>query len=402
MLTHLRHLFSHPVGRAIGITFLINGFVFGSWTSCIPFIKDKFAFNEAQLGLLLLSMPLGVLVMNPLTVYALSRIGINRSIILFGALFGAFFALPISADFLPLVVVGLFAAGCVFACQNVAMNTYASDLEENHNMRLMSTCHGMWSLGAMSGALISSSSFGLFAKAIHSVQSPVIYFWLTALVTALATLMSRKNLNKIIAHAHHPSEGLKGAFSFFKPNATLLLLASVLICTYFTEGTMADWSAVYMKDILRSPETMVGWGFSMYAGFMAGGRFIGDELIHRYTNMVVLRIGGVLVVIGMVWIILASSAWLVLPGFVLVGLGISLASPILYGASARVPGLAPGAGLATMNSFGMVAFLTGPVIVGFIGKLIDLRFAFILVVVAACFWIFQVSKIIKKNNQVKD
>jgi MFS family permease len=160
---------------------------------------------------------------------------------------------------------------------------------------------------------------------------------------------------------------------------------------------MADWSAVYMKDLLRAPESMVGWGYSMYAGFMAGGRFIGDELIHRYTNKVVLRLGGVLVIIGMLWIIVSGNAWIVLPGFMLVGLGISLASPILYAASARVKGLAPGVGLATMNSFGMAAFLTGPVIVGFIAKLMDLRFAFLWVVFASILWIIQTTRWMKKE-----
>ena len=130
---------------------------------------------------------------------------------------------------------------------------------------------------------------------------------------------------------------------------------------------------------------------------MALGRFAGDELILRYTNMVVLRIGGVLVIGGMIWIMLSTSPWFVLPGFMLVGFGIALASPILYAASARVPGLAPGVGLATMNTFGMIAFLTGPVIVGFVSKLIDLRFAFILVIITATIWIIQVSRVIRKK-----
>jgi hypothetical protein len=75
MLTHLRNLFHHRVSRAIGFIFFICGFVFGSWTSCIPYIKDKFSLDEAQLGLLLLSMPAGVLVMNPMSILILKKIG---------------------------------------------------------------------------------------------------------------------------------------------------------------------------------------------------------------------------------------------------------------------------------------------------------------------------------------
>ena len=108
--------------------------------------------------------------------------------------------------------------------------------------------------------------------------------------------------------------------------------------------------------------------------------------------------GGVLVIAGMLWIILSGNPWIVLPGFMMVGLGISLASPILYAASARVKGLAPGVGLATMNSVGMAAFLTGPVIVGFIAQWVNLRFAFLWVVFASILWIIQTTRWIRNKS----
>jgi len=398
MVKHLWTLSKNPVVRSIGIIFFICGFIFGSWTSCIPYIKDKFLLDEAQLGLLLLSMPVGVLVMNPLSVFILGRLGLNRTTILFGGLMGFAFALPVSAPNLVLVSFGLVLAGSAFACLNVAMNTYASNLEENHEMRLMSACHGMWSFGAMLGALISSLSFGLLEPHVQSIHPQIIYFWIAASVMIPLLIIIQKRLQSITEPVQKSSHESSNVFSILKPNGALLLLASILICTYFTEGTMADWAAVYMKDLLHAPESMVGWGYSMYAGFMAGGRFVGDELIHRYTNKVVLRMSGVFVIAGMLWIIVAPDEWLVLPGFMLVGLGISLASPILYAASARVKGLAPGVGLATMNSFGMAAFLTGPVIVGFIAKLVDLRFAFLWVVFASILWIVQTTRWMKNRS----
>jgi len=398
MWKHLWTLFNQPIFRAIGVTFFICGFVFGSWTSCIPYIKDKFLLDEAELGLLLLSMPVGVLIMNPFSVFILRRLGINRSTLLFGVMMGFAFALPVSAPNLPLVVIGLILAGGSFACLNVAMNTYASNLETNHDMRLMSACHGMWSLGAMSGALISSLSFGILSSLIYAIHPQIVYVWLSGIAMFVFALMIKKNLYLVTEPLPEESHEKKNALSIFQPNAALLLLASILICTYFTEGSMADWSAVYMKDLLHSPPSMVGWGYSMYAGLMAGGRFIGVELIHRYTHKVVLRMGGVLVIAGMLWIILSGNPWIVLPGFMMVGLGISLASPILYAASARVKGLAPGVGLATMNSVGMAAFLTGPVIVGFIAQWVNLRFAFLWVVFASILWIIQTTRWIRNKS----
>jgi len=169
------------------------------------------------------------------------------------------------------------------------------------------------------------------------------------------------------------------------------------MCTFLTEGTMADWSAVYLKDITKAPEIMVGWGFSVYAFFMAAGRFVGDTFIARHGHMKVLRTGGQLVTLGLVIVIISPNPWWVLPGFMLIGLGISVASPILYGEAAKVPGLPPGAGLATLNSFAMASFLGGPVLIGFIAKALDLRIAFMFVAGAAVLWVLQTAVVINRK-----
>jgi fucose permease len=396
MLKHLWTLARQPVPRAIGITFFVSGFTFGSWASCIPYVKEKFSLDDAELGLLLLCMPVGGLVMNSLVALAMKRLGINRSVLIFGSFLGIAFALPVIAPALLLVGLALFISGSAFACHNVAMNTYASNLEVNHRMRLMSTCHGMWSLGAMLGAFMSSLSFGILSHTFSFADPQVLYFLFVAIAMLILVQLTKRSLITIPEQVHEEGEKVKSR-SLIKPHGTLLLLASILVCTYFTEGTMADWSAVYMADIIAAPPTLIGWGFGMYACCQAIGRFVGDELIHRFTNMIVLRIGGVLVIVGMIWVMLSVSPWFVLPGFMLIGFGNALASPILYAAAARVPGLAPGVGLGTMNSFGMVAFLTGPVIVGFVSKLIDLRFAFLLVILMAIIWIIQTSRVIRKK-----
>lgn len=160
---------------------------------------------------------------------------------------------------------------------------------------------------------------------------------------------------------------------------------------------MADWSAVYLRDITAAPATITGWGFGIYAFFMAGGRFIGDALIARYGHMKILMTGGILVTAGLTVIIVSTNPWMTMPRFMLTGLGVSIASPILFAEAAKVPGLPPGAGLATMNTFGMAAFLVGPVLIGFIAKALDLRIAFMFVAAAAVIWVLQTYTISKKK-----
>jgi hypothetical protein len=79
--------------------------------------------------------------------------------------------------------------------------------------------------------------------------------------------------------------------------------------------------------------------------------------------------------------------------FAMIGAGVSLGAPVLYAAAARAPGMAPGAGLATMNTFAMVGFFGGPVLIGFLAKMWSLPIAFAVVGFAALWWAWKATAI---------
>jgi MFS family permease len=256
----------------------------------------------------------------------------------------------------------------------------------------------MWSLGAMISALVSGISIAFLKVIIPSwADAHAGYVIILFLIIISAAWGIQKDLFLIQEARNEQSSPHSFGMSTFRPNKELWILISIILCTYLTEGTMVDWSAVYMKEVVHAPETIAAWGFAMYSGCMAGGRFFGDDLIARYGGMTILAFGGKLVLAGIGLIVLSVSPWMAMPGFMLTGLGISLASPILYAAAARVPGMPPGAGLATINNFGMAAFLGGPVLIGFVAQSINLRIAFLLVVVAALIWVIQAHGVNKKK-----
>ncbi len=397
MIKHLGHFFKHPESRAVGIIFALSGLSFGTWASFIPFVKEKFNLDSAQLGLLLLCLPIGNFIANPLTVGFIRRWGGVRVALVAGALTSFFFAIPISVPWFIYGFIGLFLAGASFGCSNVAMNTCASTLEEKGERRIMSSCHGMWSIGAMCGALFSGLALIPLHKILNEVMLPqMLYVFTLATIMAIILWWIRNNLNSIKDLHSATEERPKMHWKDFRPGKTLWMLISICLCTYLTEGTIADWSGVYLKEITSASATISSWGFAVYAFFMAGGRFLGDELIARYGSMRVLRNGGILVFTGLVIVILSFSPWPALPGFMLIGMGISLASPILYGTAAKVRGMAPGLGLATLNTFAMASFLGGPVLIGFIGKIADLRIAFIVVAFTSIIWIIQTTRVLRR------
>lgn len=373
--------------RATGMSFASSGLIFGTWAALIPWLKYQYGLDEAQLGLLLLAPPVGIVFANPVSITLLNRYGAVRTTL--GALLAGVFMLFISiaSPTLFLTVPFLFLLGCCMAILNVAMNTCAAMLEQEKNIRILSTCHGLWSSGAMAGSAIASSALGL------GIAAPAYIGGLAGFIILMVFQLKRPLSlvpEKTVPSYPAESEAPKG---FSWPNSALWLLIVLSLCTNLTEGTISDWGAVFMREETGVGEAVAGWGFAVYAFFMAGGRFLGDEIIARFGGRAVLRAGGIIACTGLMPAVFFQHPALVLAGFALVGAGVSLGAPILYAAASRVPGMAKGAGLATMNTFAMAAFLGGPALIGFIAKAFSLPFAFGVVAALTGIWIWKAVKV---------
>lgn len=384
MLTHLRTFFTHRQSLAIGMVFISVGFLFGNWATLIPYIKQKFDLNDAQLGLLLLSFPIGATVMNPFSTFFINRFGMLNTTIIGLILLATTFVCPVGASWLPLTSFSLIIVGMCLSVTNVAMNTCVTSLEHQYGINIMSTCHGMFSAGLMFGSIAASILRGM--KIEPALQMAVIAVVITALVLLLRPTILGIHEEKIVEDENNQAK-------FILPKGALLLMILISLCTNVTEGTMADWTAVYMRDIVQTDDYFIGWGLAGYSMFMSLGRFVGDALIPRFGGNAVLRTGGIIAALGITLAIIFPYTITAILGFTLVGAGVSCGAPILYGSAARVPGMAKGAGLATMNTFSMGGFLAGPVLIGFISKSINLPFAFSIVAVLALVWAFLVNRV---------
>lgn len=382
LLRSLAAFFQHARSRAVGLVFATDGLLYGSWSALIPYIKTKFSLDSAQLGLLLFCLPLGVTVANLLGAWLIRRYGMRYTTVLSLLITAPCFLLPILAPTIVLLAGSLFLCGLFFSVLNIAMNTCATTLEKGEGIRIMSTCHGMWSLGAMSGSALGGMITGWGV-------SPPLYMGVAVGVILLVGAGVRAN---ILSIPEEETEPQSQSASFVWPNRLLWGLIVLSLCTNLAEGTMADWAAVYMRDIVQAAPWLTGWGFAAYAFWMATGRFTGDELIHRYGSRRALQVGGAVVAAGLFVAVLLPYTFTTLLGFALVGAGVSLGAPVLYSSASRVPGLSPGVGLATMNTFAMVGFLAGPAFIGFLAEALGLRQAFVLVAGMALFWSWKAGR----------
>ncbi|GAB3950382.1 MFS transporter [Spirosoma harenae] len=345
---------------AVGLVFASDSILFGSWVAHIPHVKEKLHLSDAELGLVLFAMPVGLLVMNPLTGWIVARLGEAKAC--FWSAIGITVAvcIPINAPNTAVMASGLFLLGLSSALINVAMNTCATNVERSQGISIMSSCHGMWSLGGLLGSGIAGAVIALHV-------SPSVHMAIMAGIILIATFLLQPAL-RIIPSSSRTESGEKAGSSFVVPNLDLLLMILIGLAVAMGEGVALDWSAVYLRETLGASSQIAALGFGAFSLTMTGFRFLGDGIIPKIGPKRWLQVGGLVAAFGLFIAIALPYPATALIGFALLGVGCSLGAPILYSASMRVPGIPPAAGLATFATFSFIGFLAGPPLIGFVSK----------------------------------
>ena len=361
---NLKTFFAHSQSRAIGLVFASLSVQFGGWSTHIPYVKAKLGLDDAQLGLTLFALPAGLVLMNPFSSLLIGRFGAPRVTLVSVLLYGFCVFIPVAAPSVPVLVVGLFLTGTCGALLNVAMNTCATAIERTEKRTIMATCHGLWSLGGLVGAGLSSGLMGLRV-------SPQVHMAVLAVIVFALNLLQRSVVMSVpFVRPEQP-----GAW-FTWPNRALAGMILIGLAIGMGEGVAFDWSAVYLKDYLQTSGGIAALGFAGFSLAMTLGRFTGDTLILRFGENFLLTASGLVGAGGLALAILLPFPLTAIAGFTLLGAGCSLGAPILYSASSRISGLAPGVGLATFATFSFIGFLAGPPLIGIIAREVNLSTGF--------------------------
>lgn len=354
-MNHLSHFLTDQRSRSIGLVFFANSFLFGNWITRIPDVKNALVLSEMDLGLALLGAPLGALTVMPFAGWVISRLEPGRAAILFGALHAlSLYFLGLPGDFWMLLF-ALYFFGITNGIMDIAMNSSASIHERFTPHPIMSTCHGLWSIGAMLGSALGSVAAG---AQVGVDQHLLVVFVVTTLLLLLLS-RSLSSLTEVDAAA-------KKKFAF--PTGLLLLFAIMAFCVMVCEGAVADWSSVYMAEVVQADPYLVGIAYSGFALCMTIGRLWGDAIIPVMGRKRVLQLGGAIAVVGLSVALFQSSPWIVIGGFSIAGLGYSCIVPVLFSAAASTPGYTAGSAIAAVTTIGYTGFLVGPPFIGFLAE----------------------------------
>jgi len=350
-----------PAIRATRLVFLASGIGMAAWAPMVPYAKARLGLDEAELGLLLLAFGGGSMVSMPLVGLLTHRFGSRRVIGIGGLMLCLALPLLAIAPGVVTLALGLLYFGAALGAVDVAMNAHAVEVERRDGRPLMSGFHGLFSIGGLSGAAGMSLLLALGMP-------------LTAAAAAIGALLALVVLTQwpqLIEHVD--AVGERAAFGM--PRGIVLLLGLLCFISFLAEGSMLDWSAVFLRDFRGFPAASAGIGYAAFSVAMAAGRLAGDWTVARFGPVLTVRLGACTAAAG--FLLTSMLAWppAALVGFVLVGLGAANIVPVMFGAAGRLPGTSPGIAIATVTTLGYAGLLSGPALIGFLAQASSLSMA---------------------------
>ncbi|RRO24405.1 MFS transporter [Flavobacteriaceae bacterium 14752] len=338
----------------------------GTWAVSIPQLKAKIGFSEAELGIAILCFGFGTFVMLLVAPKLIKLFGLGKACLL-GIIFVCLsFLGPYVVSTYVTLCVALFILGLSTGFIDISMNTLVSQIEQIHDINIMSASHGFFSLGG-----VLSGGLGALSMAYFGVIPLSYVLVLCGLVLILNVYFSKFYLNIHLDHKDSHSFD----FSYIKPLFVLLLIGFICMAA---EGAVADWSALYLKDVSNAEPFWLAIGFLSFSVFMTLGRFLGDAISYKHGSKKVLIVGLLTSIFGFGLVLLKAIFWTIL-GFGLVGFGLSVVIPELFRMGGRYPHLEKSRSISLIAGSGYIGFLIGPVLFGFVADFSDLWWSFLLV-----------------------
>lgn len=355
---------------ATAVVFFVNGFGFASWVSRIPAVRDALQLSESQLGMALLAMGVGALFSFQLAGRGLGYLSARTLTLATGFLYCYALPHPVMVGSLPVLALTLFLVGAASGAMDVAMNALAVEVEARQGKAIMSGLHGLWSAGGLCGASLG----GLMAQ--HDI-TPSAHIIGVACALGVALLVARPWLPDL------PAKPPEASPRFALPEPAMLGLGAIVCCAFLIEGAMADWSAVYLKDTLGTTAAKAALGYAAFSFAMMGLRLAGDQIVARWRAASLLRLGNTAAAVMLALAIATQHTALTIVAFVLVGLGVAVVAPLVFGAAARRSRHSAGHGIAAMATLGYGGFLMGPPVIGWLAHLTSLRGALLVLALLA-------------------
>ena len=246
---------------------------------------------------------------------------------------------------------------------DVAANALAMDLERTTGRRVLAPLHASFSAGGAAGALVAGIlvSYGVDYR----------HVWVGSAVAVVPVVLAATSspFPRATAERARKTGGAAGLYR----NPSLILVGAIAALAFLSEGTMEDWSGIYLRQTLALPALLGASGVAVYHASMVAGRLGATWAVKHLGNRGTLLVAGFLVTAGMALALVTREPYLVVAGFLVVGLALSAVAPVAFSIAGDAAPDRVGGASSVVATFGYAGFLVGPVVVGVVAEFSSLR-----------------------------
>lgn len=353
--------------HATRAAFFVPGFALAAWAPIVPFAKTSAGLDDAALGLVLLCLGTGSLLAMPLAGVITSREGCRKVLIATALLICATLPLlAIAASSWSLGAV-LFLFGMGVGAMDCTMNMQAVMVERDSGKAMMSGFHAFYSIGGFVGAM-----------GITALLSAGVGPWVSCLPIVAGILVVLVSASKHWRADRVPQDVPALAL----PKGVVIFIGMLCFVTFLAEGSMLDWSAVFLHEVRGVDASRTGIGFVVFSLTMTITRLFGDRLVQRLGRLLAVVLGGVLASAGFLIATLVAQWEAALFGYILVGLGCANIVPAMFSLAGQQKTMPENIAIPAITTLGYAGVLAGPALIGFVAQATSLVTAFVGVAVA--------------------
>jgi len=353
------------VKQRIALTtyFFLSGFGFSSWTSRIPTIKDSLGLNEAELGSILLAMPIASVLGLPISAWLVTRFHSRWPLITGTVLYCSFLAFIGYSTTIFQLTIALSLYAFSMRIINISMLTQSISLQKIFADKINGSFHGLWCVGGIVGVTLSTWMVGM--------EIPILWH---LSIAAMAALVMAFSAFGYVLKDDRSSTG--NSLVLGKPDPHIMSLGFLLLLAAFFEGGMFDWSGIYFKEVVG--EEIFTTGYLIFMSSMAISRFASDPIIQRIGTKRMFMGSSILIAVGFGFAVVFPTFWMTLIGFMLVGFGTASVVPMIFILAGTSTKYSPGMAISIIVTYAMVGMLGGPPIIGYIAHAFSLKVSFVL------------------------
>ncbi|MGN0908679.1 MAG: MFS transporter [Succinivibrio sp.] len=346
--------------KATYLVYIAGGIVIAPWSAIVPAVKLRNAMPDLAFALMSVCFGLGAVVAMACSGLLVKRFGFKRMSALF-IIGNLVFMTALSFELAPewSAYPSALLWGAVLGGYEVSINIHASSLETRSGRPLITSYTAVFTVGCVASTLCFPVLMGLGMR-LDAITL------LTGLAAAAAYLASMRSLGDTHGQKQAAGSGDKGMYAEGFGRGALICAGAIAGITYLAEGTIYDWSGVYLTTECGFGISLASVGYLAYEACLGAVRYASPLILRRFGTRSILIFGAAAGAAAMLLVAFTRNGWAAAACCGIFGLCVACHVPSVISETGRRCGPDRAAAIGIVSSMGYTGVLLGPALMGFV------------------------------------